>query len=110
MTKLRDGSQSGDIRLDRIIFFDERSRAYPIRRMVAVKKPRSYTWRCKTYLDQGSEGACVGFGIAHELAARPSEVKGLTKKFAREAIYWEEQKIDELQNVKMILTPFVRKG
>jgi hypothetical protein len=95
MSKLRDGGQAGDTRLDRIVFFDDRSRGYPIRRMVAVKKPRSYTWRCNTYLDQGSEGACVGFGIAHELAARPSEVKGLTKKFAKESICWEAQKIDE---------------
>jgi hypothetical protein len=95
MFTLKDGSQTGDIRLDRIKFFDERSRAYPIARMVALKKPRSYTWRCNSYLDQGSEGACVGFGIAHELAARPAEVTGLTNAFAREKIYWEAQKIDE---------------
>jgi len=37
----------------------------------------------------------VGFGIAHELAARPAEVSGLTNKFAKEAIYWEAQKIDQ---------------
>ena len=95
MITLKDGTKTGDIRLDRIKYFDERSRGYPIRRMVARKKMRSYTWRCNVYLDQGSEGACVGFGITHELAARPSEVDGLTNKFAREAIYWEAQKIDE---------------
>jgi hypothetical protein len=95
MITLKDGTKTGDIRLDRIKYFDERSRDYPIRRMVARKKMRSYTWRCNVHLDQGSEGACVGFGVAHELAARPSEVEGLSNKFAREAIYWEAQKIDE---------------
>jgi hypothetical protein len=95
MPRLKDGSQTGDIRLDRIVYFDKRSRAYPIRTMVAVKKLRSYTWRCNTYLDQASEGACVGFGIAHELAARPAEVAGVTDKFAKEEIYWEAQKVDE---------------
>ena len=94
-TTLKDGSKTGDIRLDRVKYFDERSRGYRIRRLVGVKKRRSYTWRCNAYLDQGKEGACVGFGIAHELAARPSEVTGLTNKFAKEAIYWEAQKIDQ---------------
>jgi len=39
-------------------------------------------------------GNCVGFGVCHELAARPAEVRGLTNKYAREQIYWEAQKID----------------
>jgi len=95
MIKLRDGSTTADKRLDRIKYFDERSRKYPIRKMVAVKKLRSYTWRCKANLNQGTEGACVGFGIAHELAARPVEVEGITNRFAKKAIYWEAQKIDE---------------
>lgn len=95
MPKLRDGSQTNDVRLDRIIHFDERSRGFAVRPMVEQKEPRSYTWRCRTYLDQGQEGACVGFGISHELAARPAEVVGVTNQFAREKIYWEAQKIDE---------------
>ncbi len=94
MITLKDGSKTKDVRNDRIVQFDERSRKYPIRARVTIKKRRSYTWRCRTHLDQGAEGACVGFGIAHELAARPSEVKRLTNKFAREKIYWEAQKID----------------
>ena len=39
----------------------------------------------------------MGFGIPHELAARPSEVKGLANKFAREDLYWKAQKIDKLK-------------
>lgn len=32
--------------------------------------------------------------MTHELAARPSEIKHLSAKFAREKIYWEAQKND----------------
>jgi hypothetical protein len=95
MIQLKDGSTTADERLDRIKYFDERSRKYPIRKIVAVKKLRSYTWRCTIRLNQGAEGACVGFGIAHELAARPVEVAGITNRYAKEEIYWEAQKIDE---------------
>lgn len=53
---------------------DERSRSFPIRGRVEWP-PRSYTWACRTNLDQGVEGACVGFAWAHELAARPKVVE-----------------------------------
>ena len=95
MITLKDGSETDDIRLDRVQSFDDRSRKYPVRVLVGLKKLRSYTWRCHAHLDQGAEGACVGFGVSHELAARPSEVPGLTNQFARESIYWEAQKIDD---------------
>jgi len=78
--------------LGRLVNFDERSRDYPIRHLVEAKKQRSYTWRCQTYLDQGSEGACVGFSCAHELAARPVEVP-VDLALAR-SIYFDAQKID----------------
>lgn len=57
--------------LDRLVEFDDRSRAFPIRTTVADRVPRSYTWGCTATLDQGREGACVGFAWAHELTARP---------------------------------------
>jgi len=41
-------------------------------------------------------GNCVGFGICHELSAKPVEVQGLTNRYAREKIYWEAQKIDNM--------------
>ena len=93
---LKDGSEVEDARLDRIIQFDERSKQYPLSWFWSgkTKKPRSYTWRCNDFLNQGREGSCVGHGIAHELIARPSEVEGITHSYAKERIYWEAQKID----------------
>lgn len=79
---------------DRLIAFDERSRQFPIRAVVP-KRPRSYTWNVGIHLDQGSEGACVGFAWSHEVAARPVITKGITNEFARNRVYKEAQKIDE---------------
>lgn len=92
---LKDGTKTQDRRLDRLESFDEESRQFPISSTLdKKKKERSHTWRCNSWLDQKNEGACCGFGICHELAARPSEVQGLTNDYARTKIYWEAQKID----------------
>lgn len=58
-------------KLDRLVQFDEQSRNFPIRTLVDTKTPRSYTWSINISLDQGNEGACVGFGWSAELAAKP---------------------------------------
>lgn len=77
---------------DRLVRFDEKSKNF---RITKDRKLRSYTWRCLgEVLDQGTDGACVGFGVAHNLRARPAEVQGVTNKFAKEEIYWPAQKID----------------
>lgn len=94
MIVLRGGYKTEDRRLDRIPQFDERSRDYPIRKLIGDKKPRSYTWRCSSWLDQGSEGACVGFSFAHELAGKPKPMPFITEQTAK-IIYREAQKIDE---------------
>jgi len=92
---LKGENATHDQRLDRLVQFDDRSRNYSIAdTRTAAKKHRSYTWRCDATFDQGMEGACVGFALGHELAARPAEVRDLTSKFLREQIYWEAQKID----------------
>jgi len=78
--------------LDWAPHFDERSREFPIRQLLRHDKPRSYTWRCDQYLDQGVEGACVGFGWAHEIAARP-KVHPATTNLAQH-IYNEAKKVD----------------
>lgn len=61
--------------LDRIPFFDDRSRNFSVKSLfsnqeVNTRKRRIWT-TIKTPLDQGREGACVGFGWAHELGATP---------------------------------------
>lgn len=90
MVRLRDGSKVKDARLARLVQFDKRSRKYAIRAAIGAKRPRSFTWSCDKWLDQGVEGACVGFSMTHELAARPAPVtRGMTPTFAREKVYWE---------------------
>jgi len=81
---------------DRRVSFDERSRNFPIRAALApTAKHRSYTWAPGPTLDQGQQGACVGFAWAHELAARPAVIDRVTAEFARTKIYLEAQKIDQ---------------
>lgn len=94
MAILRDGSTTQDPRLDRLIEFDEASRDYPVRLMVANRWSRSFTWRVPQHLDQGQEGACVGFAWSHELLAFPRMVRDLTDQTARE-LYWAAQRIDQ---------------
>ena len=81
----------------RRIEFDERSREYQIRALLSVKqvsKPRSYTWRNPIRLDQGNEGSCVGHAWAHEAAAKPVMVPGITHHTAL-SIYRRAQILDE---------------
>lgn len=93
--QLRGGATTSDPRLDRIEQFDERSRAYPIRALLAGSRPRrGRGWRCDPKLDQGREGACVGFAWTHELAAYPAVVRGVDDDYARR-VYREAQRIDE---------------
>lgn len=95
MVMLKNGSQVEDKRFDRLVQFDERSRNFPVMATLeAGLKPRSYTWRCDLHLDQGPDGACVGFSMTHELAARPVCIPERTAQFAKEQVYWEAQKID----------------
>lgn len=80
--------------LDRRVKFDEKSRNFPIRATISKTEPRSYTWKCNTWLDQGREGACTGFSVSHEYAAKPKEVTNLTNADAQ-AIYYRARQIDE---------------
>jgi Papain family cysteine protease len=55
--------------------FDEKSRAYPIRTLITSSvRRRNKLWRVGPILDQGSEGACVGFGWAADAFATPTTV------------------------------------
>ncbi len=79
---------------DRLIRFDARSREFPVTAILPTKKRRSYTWACNTWLDQGREGACAGFAVCHEAAARPCEVKNISNAVAH-SLYKRAQKLDQ---------------
>lgn len=93
MPKLRDGRYVDDLRLDRLVQFDERSRSFPVTAELTTPIARSYTWRCESWLDQGSEGACTGFSRALWVAARPKAVQ-VTEDTAK-VLYKRAQQIDE---------------
>jgi hypothetical protein len=95
MFELKGGNTTLDRRLDRVQEWDERSRDYPITATLTTDRPRSYTWNFKKHpgwLDQGREGACVGFGWAHELLCRPAEIP-VVNETARD-IYKRAQQLD----------------
>lgn len=80
--------------------FDERSRNYGIRSLVGSEvKRRARYWQEGTVLDQGSEGACVGFGWMAELLSEPQtpEYQPEEKVGNRLAQYYykEAQKVDQ---------------
>jgi hypothetical protein len=55
--------------------FDARSKAFPIRAAIPERpKRRTKKWRNGVILDQGREGACVGFGWAAEALSTPVAV------------------------------------
>lgn len=93
--QLKGGQFTKDRRLDRLVSFDERSRSFAIRPLLAAAtKPRSYTWRCDYWLDQGVEGACTGFSVTHEAGARPVSVSNLSNEYAF-GLYRRAQQLDE---------------
>ena len=80
---------------DRVPGLDPRNRDFHIRTVLRPNaKPRSYTWKCGVVLNQGSEGACVGFSVAHDGAARPCVVPGVTNDTAR-SIYRRAKQLDQ---------------
>jgi papain like protease len=95
MPRLKNNVFTQDVRLDRIAQFDDRSRNHPIRGVVELKPLVSKAWTLRKYLDQGQEGACVGFGYSAELAAQPEPVSGVTNQTARN-LYWQAQKLDDM--------------
>lgn len=94
MIDLKGGFQTTDRRLDRLPEHDPENFRYLAIRTLTTRTPRSYTWSCDKWLDQGQEGACVGFSFAHDGIARPARLLDIDARYAREKIYFEAQKID----------------
>jgi hypothetical protein len=69
---LRDGSKTEDRRLDRLVQFDEASRGYAAVQVLPLDaKPRTKVWGLSWLLDQGREGACTNFALAHNRLGSP---------------------------------------
>src|SRR5829696_5756666 len=98
-TLLRGDTLTLDPRLDRLISFDPRNYGYSVRAALAdvtgdAKPPlRSHSWQCRTWLDQGQEGACVGFSNGHRAASDPVRAE-ISDADARRW-YRDAQQIDE---------------
>jgi Papain family cysteine protease len=78
---------------------DERSRNYPMRAIIGQPAKTAKLWREGPVLDQGSEGACVGFGWTAELLAQPFVPASVptvpvAQNFALE-VYNSAKRIDE---------------
>lgn len=91
---LKDGTTTADIRLDRLKQFDEKSRSFRAIRGLETRRRRGFTWRTVKWLNQGMEGACVGFAFGHDAIARPSPLLYVDDAMAREKIYHRAQVID----------------
>jgi|SRR5215218_2023092 len=98
---LRGGNTTADPRLDRIPSFDPLSYGYPVRALLAEEvgdaKPslRSFTWNIAgSVLDQGNEGACVGFSHSARVMSDPDRDRSIDNAYAR-TVYREAQRVDE---------------
>lgn len=83
--------------LDRLPEFDPRSRLFPVRALIGrvsltqrIRHKR--VWTPTAVLDQGSDGACVGFGWSGELGATP--VKRDVSNDSAFALYAKAQTLD----------------
>ncbi len=89
-----------DPRLDRVPELDERSRMYPLLTALSDQQreitiPPSRSWYMPITLDQGQQGACVGFGWSYELAGYPVRIYGVDNAFAREIYTTARRDYDE---------------
>lgn len=77
--------------------FDPRSRNYGISTLLGSVADEPRTWTPGVVLDQGSEGACVGFGWTGELLAspRPYPVSPLVANAYALGVYRAAKQIDE---------------
>ncbi len=97
--QLRDGTTVDDPRLDCLEEFDPASLDYPVKAsLVTAERPSTKLWTIpddEAVLDQGPDGACVGFGVTNELRFNPVPITGLNEAFAKQSIYWQAQRMDQ---------------
>jgi len=102
---LRDGTETSDPRLDRLVQFDPRSLSFGVTESI-LESPLRWDGlepiskvRIKAkgnHLDQGREGACVGMGLTNAMRYEPNigDLQKYDEHFAITQIYWEAQKND----------------
>lgn len=83
--------------LDWVSRHDPRSRNYAIADVHPTAEPVARAWRTGPVLDQGAEGACVGFGCALELSSSPIRVPSVTNGYAR-TLYHDARDIDRTEH------------
>lgn len=90
-------SENQDRVFDRFVHYDERSKAFGLSATIPtpVDRSRKRVWTPGPLLDQGREGACVGFGTSGELGATPTKVP-VDNSFALN-LYAEAQKVDRAE-------------
>ena len=83
-------------RLDWVSHHDERSLSHPVREVIGTVKRRKRMWSVgDPVIDQGQEGACVGFGWTNELRAQPVVVKLPDPTAFAFGLYKQAQKVDD---------------
>lgn len=97
---LRDGTTTPDVRRDRLVEFDSRSRNFEaVGSAPESITPKLWPLAARFRLDQGVEGACVGYGWTNELMSAPwRALRKLgveeQREYARD-FYHHAQSIDE---------------
>lgn len=97
---LKDGeTRTNDPRLDRIPFYDDRSRGFGVAGVLPSRELHPRTWRLRWRLNQGQQGACVLFGLTHNRVASPKprhigRSEPVLEEFAFER-YRRAQQLDE---------------
>lgn len=87
-------SVTTDTRLGRLLEFDNRSYNFSISDFFTeLRSPETKLWDVPLWLDQGREGACVGFGWSNELQAAPDVIPNITNESAH-ALYKQAQELD----------------
>jgi hypothetical protein len=76
---------------DRVPHWDERNKNYSIREVIGTPTITEKIWDLPEVLDQGQEGACVGFGWTHELLAEPVRIVGEDPR----GIYLRAKQLDD---------------
>lgn len=96
---LKDGSYTEDVKLDRIIEFDDKSRDFTVMKLGVMETPaplKTKVWALdrRSFVNQGEEGACVSAGFGHDSAALPLSTTQLNMAWLREKVYFEAQRED----------------